>query len=299
LAKDLITLIDGTGNQPGDRESTDSDTHVTNVGLLAEALEDLPGDQVVRYCKGIATSGWRLPDFFSFNFGLGWNRKCNEARRFVRARYEPGDRLFIIGFSRGAAIARDLANRLADQGIPTYALLLFDSVGAFGLPTKLPGIPQEYNLGKRLDIPSTTRHVHHAIALDEVREPFTPTLCCSRDGLELEEVWFAGDHANVGGGRKARALSDVTLRWAIDRLSRHQLRFRPDAEWMQSIGLDPGDVIRRSDYPRIRLREVRCHRRAPPGTKPKVHRSVEALIEKGYQPLRLKLPLEEHYDVVD
>jgi uncharacterized protein (DUF2235 family) len=299
VAKDLIALIDGTGNQPDDRLSSDPETEVTNVFLLGEALEHRPGEQEVGYFKGIATGRSKLGNWFEFNFGLGWNRKRNEARRFIRETYQPGDRLFVIGFSRGAAIARDLANELDDEKIRTFAMLLFESVGAFGLPTKVPGIPQQFNLGKRLEIPGTTRHVHHALALDEMREPFSPTLCRPRDGLELEEVWFAGDHADVGGGRKARALAEVTRRWAVDRLGRYGLRFVDDPEAKAGPSPVPKDVVLRKDFPRLLVREVRCHPDSAASARPKVHRSVEALVGQGYEPLDLALPLASHYTVVD
>lgn len=297
MFKRIVVLIDGTGNQPADRHSTDRETDVTNVYLLSEVLAS-SDIQRVAYFKGIATGGRPLGDWFSFNFGIGWNRKRDQARAFIRKEYELGDQLFLVGFSRGAAIVRDLANELSDESIPTHAMLLFDSVAAFGLPTRVPGIPQQFNLGKRLRIPTSTRHVHHAVALDELREPFAPTLCRHDQGLKLEEVWFAGDHADIGGGRKRRGLADLTLRWARARLAEHGLAFVRRMPPARVSGCSPDDIVRRTDFVRPLVRKVRCDP-ADAELRPRVHRSVETLIGEGYEPLALSLPLKDHYEVVD
>jgi uncharacterized protein (DUF2235 family) len=294
MTRKIIVCIDGTGNQPSDLGGTrgDPEKDVTNVHRLRERLEGQSDHQSVAYVQGLATSGGKIRDFFSFNFGLGWNRKRDEARALVEKHYEPGDLLVLAGFSRGAAIARDLANELHDDGIDTSILALWESVGAFGLPTRVPFIPQSYNLGKRLGIPPCVTHVYHAVALDEIREPFTPTLCAPAQGLDLDEVWFAGDHVDVGGGRQTRALSDVTLEWMMRRLASHDIVVSPGPSPKPPL---PVDVHRNREF---KIQKERDVKRLDSG-KPRLHRSVAALFEVGYEPLKLKQPLEEHYVVVD
>jgi hypothetical protein len=58
----------------------------------------------------------------------------------------------------------------------------------------------------------------HALALDEKRKSFLPTLwqqdaAAKANGQVLKQVWFAGVHTNVGGGYEEHGLSDITLAW--------------------------------------------------------------------------------------
>lgn len=63
----------------------------------------------------------------------------------------------------------------------------------------------------------------HALAIDEPRGPFRPTFWTKRKGAALpsgqhiEQVWFSGCHANVGGGYKDSGLSDISLLWMAER----------------------------------------------------------------------------------
>jgi Uncharacterized alpha/beta hydrolase domain (DUF2235) len=57
-----------------------------------------------------------------------------------------------------------------------------------------------------------------ALAIDERRKPFTPTLWEQQPNAEnqtLEQVWFTGVHSDVGGGYAKTGLSDITLRWMM------------------------------------------------------------------------------------
>ena len=65
----------------------------------------------------------------------------------------------------------------------------------------------------------------HALAIDEPRGPFAPTFWTIDKGAALpegqivEQVWFPGSHANVGGGIKDSALSDIALLWMAERMN--------------------------------------------------------------------------------
>jgi hypothetical protein len=62
---------------------------------------------------------------------------------------------------------------------------------------------------------------YHALAIDEYRVPFQPTLWEQRPELAstqvLEQVWFSGAHTNVGGEYDNSGLSDITLSWMIEK----------------------------------------------------------------------------------
>ena len=60
----------------------------------------------------------------------------------------------------------------------------------------------------------------HAMAIDERRSDFEPTIWQQRTGTDISQVWFAGAHGNVGGGLyregKGGRLSDIALAWMIN-----------------------------------------------------------------------------------
>lgn len=45
----------------------------------------------------------------------------------------------------------------------------------------------------------------------------------------MEQVWFSGDHCDVGGGHARSELADIALLWMVDRARSSGLAFRDDA----------------------------------------------------------------------
>lgn len=120
---------------------------------------------------------------------------------------------------------------------------VWDTVGALGIPVETPWTsPIRYlnqTLGGFHDVTlsSYVDCAFQALALDEQREAFKPTLWVQQPhakaaGQILEQTWFSGVHSDVGGGygESERGLADVTLRWMINRVSdtcRLELDLRP------------------------------------------------------------------------
>ena len=111
-----------------------------------------------------------------------------------------------------------------------------------------------------------TRHnpivdtVRHALSIDEDRSFFSVTTWGGRD-LDLQqgcmpdeqpplsgnvkEVWFAGDHCDVGGGHEHRiGLALTSLRWMVHEAARHHLRV-DDAAYRRLFIDPPHEECRR------------------------------------------------------
>jgi len=59
--------------------------------------------------------------------------------------------------------------------------------------------------------------VRHAVSIDEKRRPFREYLVTPSPQSQLEEVWFAGVHTDVGGTfEDDPRLSNVTLKWIVE-----------------------------------------------------------------------------------
>ncbi len=114
--KRLIVCTDGTWNRV---EKAQSGKHLsTNVAKIAAAL--LPIDahgvpQLLCYLEGVGThrGEWLRGGMF----GLGISRNIRRAYEFLVDSYEPGDEIWIFGFSRGAFTARSLAGMIRNSGL--------------------------------------------------------------------------------------------------------------------------------------------------------------------------------------
>jgi uncharacterized protein (DUF2235 family) len=188
-----------------------------------------------------------------------------DAYRFLARTFVDGDNIFLFGFSRGAYTVRALAAMIKRCGLlcpehdnlAAYAWSVFtdedrragerdkfagparikkvfgraveihfvgvwDTVAAFGWVWDQLAIP---NTSKNDKI----RHVRHAVSLDERRSMFYPSLIAPMDGQDCKEVWFAGVHADVGGGYadEEAGLARIALQWMACEAKAKGLRIDP------------------------------------------------------------------------
>lgn len=109
---------------------------------------------------------------------------------------------------------------------------LWDTVEALGLPDYREN-PGEVNR-RYVDQICNVKKAYHAMALDDNRARIYTPILLTRKHLNLrcpdvsldtvvKEVWFAGAHADVGGGMPEGFLSGVSLNWMISLLESHHL----------------------------------------------------------------------------
>src|SRR5262245_41345928 len=115
--KRIVICCDGTWNTPKDTDQ--GELAPTNVFRLKEgvrrAASDIP--QTVHYQPGVGTSGSWLRRLWDGYTGTGVADNIREAYRYIVERFEPGDQLFLFGFSRGAFTVRSLAGLIRNCGI--------------------------------------------------------------------------------------------------------------------------------------------------------------------------------------
>jgi uncharacterized protein (DUF2235 family) len=123
---------------------------------------------------------------------------------------------------------------------------VWDTVGALGIPVGVLGEITGAAHGFHDTTPSRiVRHGAQALAIDEQRDEFVPTLWTGDTpaGSTIEQVWFAGSHSDVGGGYADRELADIPLLWMIDRAKFAGLQIDeatpgllPDASTLDPLG---------------------------------------------------------------
>lgn len=287
--KRLVICCDGTWQ----RLYGDS---LTNVALTARAVasRDQKGAmQIVYYSAGVGASLSGV-SLWQGMTGADLDDHLLDAWLFINLNYEPGDELYLFGFSRGAYTVRSLAGLLRKCGIlrrehvdksraaldlyrqrevtadsdeaerfriahaiawPRLArpftsppvdlsiryLGVWDTVGSLGIPRVLPisiGLNERYQFHDTA-LSRCVQHARHAVAIDERRAAFTPTLWSNVNAFNVPgarprvaQFWFPGDHGGVGGGA-ARGLSNCALLWVLEGAERAGL----------AISREPGSVI--------------------------------------------------------
>jgi uncharacterized protein (DUF2235 family) len=95
----------------------------------------------------------------------------------------------------------------------------WDTVDALGFP--LPGLREltRPRVGRQAPLLGRcVENLFHALALDETRVAFAPTLWHVLDEHtgRVEQVWFPGAHGDVCGGFGNRGLADISLAWMVE-----------------------------------------------------------------------------------
>jgi len=319
-----IICLDGTWNLPG---------APTNVRKLFERLVQDPQKQIARYYPGVGTrefTGSRtefVKEYFSKTFfggatAYGSSGALSILRQayfdFVQ-HYQSGDRIYIFGFSRGAATARALANYICKiHGLPESVEIKYlknrlqkdfvldlavkeapqrnmPHVVFLGLWDTVASIGNPYNKKEPFDlnIPPGVEKVVHLVAIDEIRKVFNVVLIDQND--RVEEVWFPGAHSNVGGGLKDCTLSDIALHFMVSRVEK-ELSFQKD---LSEITHDLKSASNKIFWKPARWWRFKITRKVwvqPEGV-PRIHQSVFTLKEAGIEYNPQNIP--EHYELVN
>jgi len=104
------------------------------------------------------------------------------------------------------------------EDVPIKLIGVWDTVGSLGIPLRgLRGLTRKDYQFHDVELSKTVQLAYHALAIDEHRAPFEPTLWMHKPkpGQTVEQVWFCGAHSDVGGGYPEKGLSDITLDWMI------------------------------------------------------------------------------------
>ncbi|PWR19769.1 DUF2235 domain-containing protein [Zavarzinia compransoris] len=242
MGKAIVICCDGTANQFA-RDKT-------NVLRTFEVVHKGQG-QVAVYLPGIGTMeppgpltdiGRRAVRIAAMAFGYGLEHEIRKAYGAISRLYEPGDRLYLFGFSRGAYTVRAVAALIhmygllpaAAEDLHAYAIRYLIDAGRSRDPAhfgRAKAFKKTFSVadcrvhflgawdtvssvgwfGNPLTLRYTARNpsidnIRHALAIDERRAFFRTNQCYPTDeapAQDLRQVWFAGVHSDIGGGYPA------------------------------------------------------------------------------------------------
>lgn len=161
-----------------------------------------------------------------------WN---NPVVQQAWSHYKPGRSAWRSLAWPGSATAQSVAKTFDDgrRPVPIKLLGVWDTVGKYGIPTWRwgngffkPICFSDYTIGRHV------LHARHAMAIDEHRNDFNVrpwtrasvswvSKACAERGKPLpctmiKQRWFAGAHAQVGGGYENDQLCHHPLRWMAE-----------------------------------------------------------------------------------
>lgn len=202
-----VIILDGTMStlEPGQE---------THAGATYRLLREMGPRLSLFYEAGVQWHSWRTT--LDVLMGKGLNRQIRRAYGFLSSRYRPGDKIFLIGYSRGAYAVRSLAGVIDRVGLlraehatvrnirqayrhyehngdsrfvrdfqaafchdeaPIEMIGVWDTVKALGLRLPVFWRWAETRHGfHNHQLGPNVRFGYHALALDETREVFEPVI---------------------------------------------------------------------------------------------------------------------------
>ncbi|KAL8672650.1 MAG: hypothetical protein Q9168_002891 [Polycauliona sp. 1 TL-2023] len=117
---------------------------------------------------------------------------------------------------------------LTRLGINIKVVAVWDTVGSLGIPRVrwLSRFRLQDQSSKEFRFYDTSldnciENAYQALALDENRTAFSPAVWEKPQGnmTNLRQVWFPGDHSNIGGGHPDQGMANITLAWMMSQLT--------------------------------------------------------------------------------
>jgi len=195
---------------------------------------------------------------------------------------------------------------------------IWDTVEAYAIPSRYWGnfIDKYIYRFQRssLELDCRIKNVCHVLSIDDERQVFHPVLWDEKQTKQcghcnnkphIEQVWFSGVHANVGGGYPKQGLAWTSLSWMMEKAKHSGLRFAEEDHEQYIENCDYNDHLYDSraglaSYYGYELRNIDkiSHNHHIPSDKILLHISTFQRIlyrTRGYAPINLP----QNFKIID
>jgi uncharacterized protein (DUF2235 family) len=117
MAKNIVICSDGTGNSAVKGRGTNVFKIFESVDLNGHRFDPQLVPQIAIYDDGVGTEDFKPLKIVAGATGYGLGRNVRQLYKELCRIYDPGDRIFLFGFSRGAFTVRTLAGLICRCGI--------------------------------------------------------------------------------------------------------------------------------------------------------------------------------------
>ena len=243
-SEQLVYYSAGVGTQTGERLSGG----MFGIGINEEVIDAYqwlvehyePGAQV--FIFGFSRGAFTARSLAGFISKCGLLKPGSPvSMKQMFERYRKGTAQSVLALGKVVESGLPLEDRWIKEysrPIPIWFQGVWDTVGALGVPLPcVPNVSREDFAFLETDLRINDTHAYHALAIDEHRKAFAPTLWVKstpkqgdtyppRDLDHVEQRWFAGAHANVGGGYENDLLAQIPLQWLMNKAIAHGLEFK-------------------------------------------------------------------------
>ncbi|KZS87368.1 hypothetical protein SISNIDRAFT_553212 [Sistotremastrum niveocremeum HHB9708] len=257
----LISRADDTGPSDGATTYFTNVLRLSRSVRPYSKFNGVDKEQIVFYQTGVGSEAdfynksWD-GDLLLASFGTTVASKIRDAYAFIAGNYRPGDDICLFGFSRGSYTVRKISGLIQKIGllskdqmglfyaywqdlaqpgsgiappipttqIPIKVIGCFDTVGSVWLGLK-DQVINALSIEDNSLIPGCEVALH-AMSFHEDRDRFMLTQWDEKTKLPnqiVKQVFFAGAHADVGGGYEIHEMSDISLFWMVDQITSLQL----------------------------------------------------------------------------
>lgn len=164
--KNIVICSDGTGNTAIKGRGTNVFKMFEAVDIYGHWTDRTLTPQIAFYDDGVGTERMKVLKAIGGAFGWGLSRNVKELYAHIARTYNPGDRIFLFGFSRGAFTVRTLAGFIATCGIVDRGPCLTDAE----LRDKVAKAYSEYRRKYRTFFGSRLRQPYEAEKAEEFRK---------------------------------------------------------------------------------------------------------------------------------
>ncbi len=261
MNRKLIILFDGTWNSPKDK------TNVTRIKEALDSTGENDPYQPYFYDTGVGTHFYDHLMGGAFGVGLsenirqGYRWLCKNYKEgdeiylfgFSRGAYTARS---LVGLIRKCGLLNEPTKGLVLQAYDLYRdkkvhpnsseaaafrksfskevrikfIGVWDTVGALGIPLSHVPFGRDYFQWHDTELSKIVDYAYHAVALDEHRKDYMATMWTKTkpQNKEVEQRWFIGAHADVGGGYPNDPLSNIPCRWIASKAKKCGLKFKID-----------------------------------------------------------------------
>jgi uncharacterized protein (DUF2235 family) len=272
MKRKLIVLFDGTWNSPKD------ETNVTKIKECLDSIGKDDAYQPYFYDTGVGThfydklTGGAFGRGLSVNIMQGYKWLCETYKDgdeiftfgFSRGAYTARS---LVGLIRKCGLLNDPKLSLILQAYDLYRdkdvhpndkeavafrrsfsrevrikfIGVWDTVGALGIPLSHVPFGRDYFQWHDLELSKIVDYAYHAVALDEHRKDYMATMWAKikPQNKDVEQRWFIGAHADVGGGYKDDPLRTIPCKWIATKAKECGLKFKEEIGTRENDFLAP------------------------------------------------------------
>lgn len=184
---------------------------------------------------------------------VGLIRKCGLLKTSTPQLLERAEKLYREKSAHPDSTECQQFRQKYSHEVRVHFIGVWDTVGALGIPGTMISEKALYSWHDT-ELSKIVSYAYHAMAIDEHREAYNATMWTNEGGVQkpentcVEQRWFIGAHANVGGGYGKDPLAGIALSWIMEKAREAGLKLKPYTPMSDAFLTNPTDSYKDFAY---------------------------------------------------